>query len=184
MEKFLNYKRIKRVLFLDKRVYREIKDDHKHGMEQSVRVLVSSTLLGGVWLIFASFGIGLALILIAAPIGWILVSACMHYVAKLLGGKASFTEYLRVTGYAQAPHALGIFTLPGWILGIIWATACTIYATKEAHRISMPKAMTTVFIPLFVLSLLTGLFLLLIILPLIGMVELEEIARSITLYPS
>ena len=169
MEKFLNYKRIKRVLFLDKNVYREIKQDNKNAMQQSIRVLMSSALIGNIWLILYSFGIGLGIVFIAAPIGWLLISGFMHFIAKLLGGKASFTEYLRVTGYAQAPLALGIFALPGYILGIIWAIACTIYATKEAHGISTLKASIAVVATLFVLSLLAALFMIMLGLGIIGL---------------
>jgi len=153
----LNYKRIERSVKLDKTVYREIRDD-KNGFTEGLIVLLAAGVIGGIWSVFSSSGFALIGILIGMPLALLIGGGIMHIVAKLLGGKATYTGYLGVLGYAQAPMALGIVPILGNIVGGIWTLVCSIYATRDAHEISMGRAIIVVLVPLIIAFIIAFIF--------------------------
>lgn len=150
---YLDFKRIECVVKLDNAVFKEIRDD-KDALKQAIVVLYLSAIIASIWGIIASFGIFLVVILIVAPIGWLIWTGILHIIAKILGGKASFKGYLKVTGYSEAPMALGIIPIIGQLIGCIWSLACMVVATREAHEISTGKAVVVVLLPLAILLIL------------------------------
>ena len=150
---YIDFKRIERVLKLDKTVYKEIRDD-KDAMTPAIIVLLLAEVIGSIWSILMSFGLGLIAVVIGALIGWVIGTGILHIIAKLFGGKSSYTGYLKAMGYAEAPMALGVIPILGSLIGGLWALVCIIYATKEAHELSLGKAIAVVFIPMAVLVIL------------------------------
>ncbi len=157
---YIDFKRIERVLKLDKTVYKEIRDD-KDALVPALAVLLLSAVIGGLWSILASFGLALVAVVIGTPIGWVIGTGILHIIAKLFGGKSTYTGYLKAMGYAEAPMALGVIPFVGSFIGGIWSLVCVIYATKEAQEISMGKAIAVVLIPvvlLVILALIAGMY--------------------------
>ncbi len=145
--------RIRRVVMLDEKVYKEIRDDEEATV-QALVVLLLASIIGGIWSIITAPWIGLIFIVIGVPIILFIGTAILHVIAKLLGGKAGFMGYLRVLCYTQAPNALGIIPLIGSIIGSLWVLVCEVIATKSAHELSLGRAITVVLLPVIVLVLI------------------------------
>jgi hypothetical protein len=122
-----------------------------------------------VTLAFASslvLGLGLMLMRIVHPIAWLLGGIawaavllfggtwCFVEVGRRLGGSAEYDQMLRPLGYAMVPQALGFVPLadfiPGFLIGVVWSTACAVVAVREAHRIPTRLAVALVVAPILV----------------------------------
>ena len=103
-------------------------------------------------------------------ISWLAIAGILHLVAKVLGGKGTFTEMLLLMGFAtlpnifQAPIGLtailygglaGVFIAVG-LGGIlaIWVLILDVLAIREAHKFSTGKAIATLVLPLVALMAL------------------------------
>ncbi len=150
---YIDSKRIERVIKFDKTVFKEIRDD-KDALMQAVIVLIIASVLGYIW----GLGPFVVVMVIAAPLAWLVYTAVLFVIAKLFGGKATYTGYLKVLGYAEAPMALGIIPVLGGLVGGIWSLILAIYATRDAHEISMGKAKSDVMIPAVIAVVLALLF--------------------------
>jgi hypothetical protein len=150
---YIDFKRIERALKLDKTVYKEIRDD-KDAMTPAIVVLLLSAVIGGIWNILGSLGMALIGIVIGVPLGWLIGTGILHIIAKLFGGKSTYSGYLKAVAYAEVPMALGVVPVVGNFVGGIWSLVCVIYATKEAQEISMGKAIAVVLIPVVILVIL------------------------------
>ena len=154
---YIDFKRIERVVKLDKTVFKEIRDD-KNALGQALVVLLVAAKLGSIWSIISTLGVFLVIIVIAAPIGWVIWTGILHIIAKLFGGKATYTGYLKVMGYAEAPMALGVIPIVGSMVGGLWSLVLAVYATKDAQEISMGKAIAVIMIPVAIVVILSLLF--------------------------
>ena len=154
---YIDFKRIERVVKLDKSVFKEIRDD-KNALGQALVVLLVAAILGSIWSIISTLGVFLVIIVIAAPIGWVIWTGILHIIAKLFGGKATYTGYLKVMGYAEAPMALGVIPIVGSMVGGLWSLVLAVYATKDAQEISMGKAIAVIMIPVAIVVILSLLF--------------------------
>ncbi len=101
--------------------------------------------------------------LILAPMGWVIISALILVMAKILGGRAGAKGLLAVNGYAQVPliigGALGIVAnvampslamLPAFLFGL-WSLAVLIIGVREANEFSTLRAVASVLVPVVVL---------------------------------
>jgi hypothetical protein len=149
--KYLDINRIKRVLMLEKGVFKEIRDD-KNAMGQAIATLLLAGIIGSILNIILSLGLVLIFVLIISPIAWVIISGMEYIVAKLLGGKAKFDEHLKITGYSMAPMALGFIPVIGSLIGGIWNLVCTVIGLQEAHEISLPKAVVAVLLPALIIA--------------------------------
>ncbi len=147
---YIDFKRIERALKLDKTIYKEIRDD-KDAMTPAIIVLLLAAVIGNLWSIVASLGLGLIAVVIGVPICWVIGTGILHIIAKLFGGKSSYSGYLKAMGYAEAPMALGVIPILGNFIGGLWALVCVICATKESQELSWGKAIAVVFIPIVIL---------------------------------
>lgn len=154
---YIDFKRIERVIKLDKAVFKEIRDDEK-AMGQAIAVLLLAVIIGSIWGIISSMGVFLVFILIVVPIAWVISTGIYHILAKALGGKATFKGYLKVLGYAEAPVALGVIPILGTVVGGLWSFVCAIVATREAHELSTGKAVLVIVIPSIIIMGLILLF--------------------------
>jgi hypothetical protein len=144
--------RIKRVLRLDRNVYREIRDDPR-SMAPALTVMVLSILIGSSRTLIEMRQGGI-ITLMSLIILWFVPSSFFYVLAKMAGGKSSYTGYLKATGYAQIPMALNVIPEIGWMIAIIcWLIYMTV-ATREAHEFSKRKAVLVVFIPIAVAILI------------------------------
>ena len=103
-------------------------------------------------------------------ISWVFFAGICHIVAKLLGGKGTFTEMLVLMGFAslpnifQAPIGL-IVMLSGGLTGAfiaivlgsflaIWVLILDVLAIREAQKFSTGRAIATFVLPIVVLAVL------------------------------
>lgn len=88
--------------------------------------------------------------MVPAFTGWFLWSGVAYLIgSKLLGGRATWHELLRVLGFAQAPSMLGILgVVPGMtgpvgvVMGV-WLLVAGVVALREVLGIGTGKAVTT-----------------------------------------
>jgi len=100
-------------------------------------------------------------------LGWIFLTVIYHVIAKLLGGKGTFTQLLALMGFSHTPNVfqapVGLFSvLAGGLTGVliyivfggilsIWALILEVLAVKEAHKFSTGRAVLVIFIPVLLL---------------------------------
>ncbi len=103
--------------------------------------------------------------LILAPVGWVIVTALILVMAKILGGRAGAKELLAVNGYAQVPLIIGgvlgivasiavpsLAMLPAFIFGL-WSLGVLIIGVREANEFSTLRAVASVLVPVAVLAI-------------------------------
>jgi hypothetical protein len=144
--------RIKRVLTLDRKVYKEIRDD-PGSMAPALTVMVLSILIGSARTLIEMPQGGI-ITLMSLVLLWFVPSSFFHVLAKLAKGRSDYAGYLRATGYAQIPMALNIIPVAGLSAGLFWWLICMTVATRQAQEISKRKAVIIVFIPITVAVLL------------------------------
>lgn len=146
--------RIVRAIRLDWTVFGEIARDRKAMNEAAIIVLIVSFLSAvGSGIADKSIASFVGTLIVAVAIGWILWAVITFFVGtRLLGGKTSIPEMMRVLGYANAPHLLGLFRfvpcigplLPwvGWLLALV----AGVLAVREAMEFETDKALITVLV--------------------------------------
>jgi hypothetical protein len=141
--------RIMGVLTLKAPTYREIAEDPNATTTAGIIVVVFA-LIGGILnaliggLVGAPAGNILATalyVVIAAIVGWFVVSWVMAFVAKsFFGGKTSTGEMLRVFGYANVFQILNIIPICGTIIGFVLSIIAAVIGIREASEVSTGKA--------------------------------------------
>lgn len=147
----LDIGRIKRVVTLDEKVYKEIRDD-KEALKQAVVIVLLAAFIGSIWSIIFTLGLGLILVILT-PVILAIWTVILHVIAKILGGKASFKGYMNTIFFGYTPVALGIIPFVGSFVGGIWVLACQVIATKSAHELSLVKAIIVVLIPIIIIGI-------------------------------
>ncbi|HSR31942.1 MAG TPA: YIP1 family protein [Anaerolineae bacterium] len=146
--------RIVRAIRLDWTVFREIAQD-PNAMKQAAIIVAIVTFLSAVGSGIAnqSFVSFIVTWLVAILIGWIGWAVITYLVGTaLFKGETNIPEMMRVLGYANAPHLLGLFSfIPcvGWIIAVIgWVLALVagIIAVREAMDFDTGNAIVTVVI--------------------------------------
>lgn len=103
-------------------------------------------------------------------ISWLFFAGICHIVAKLLGGKGTFTEMLVLMGFASLPNIfqapIGLIAmLSGGLTGAfiaivlgsflaIWVLILDVLAIREAQKFSTGRAIATFVLPIVVLAVL------------------------------
>jgi hypothetical protein len=144
--------RIKRALMLDRKVYKEIRDD-PGSMAPAMTVMVLSIFIGSARILLGMSQGGI-ITLMSLVLLWFVPSSFIYVLAKLVGGKSDYVGYLKATGYAQMPMALNIIPDIGWPIGLFWWLICMTVATRQTQEFSKRKAVLVVFIPIAVPILL------------------------------
>lgn len=145
--------RIRGVLTLDPRTFREVEQDVNANGQAALTVVLAalatgiSALLGRDWL---RDSIGL---IVSSVLQWIVFSIVAYFVGASLFGTPNTSvtpgQVLRTIGFAQAPKffsILGIIPILGWIVGLvvfIWFIVAAIYALREAFEFDTGKAAAT-----------------------------------------
>lgn len=165
--------RILRVIKLDKSVYAEVEADQTATSQAAIVVAIVAVLSaigGGITTVVSTEGesfIGAFLgALASAFISWLVWSAITYFVGTtVFHGEATFSEMLRVIGFAQAPLALNILSfipcigaliaLAAWLLSLYTG----FLAIKEGLDMDTGKTIATVaigWIAALVVSLIIG----------------------------
>jgi hypothetical protein len=144
--------RIERVLRLDRKVYREIRDD-PGSMAPALTVMVLSLIVGSIRMIIET-PYGGIVTLLSLILLWFVPSSFLYVLAKIAKGKSDYAGYLKATGYAQIPMALNIIPEIGLYIGLFWWLICMTVATRQTQEFSKRKAVLVVFIPMAVAVLL------------------------------
>lgn len=154
------------VLTLNRRVYEDIRKDPSATMQAAIVVLIVGigSVFGGA-LLLKNFGTGLIGHIIWVYVGWALASTIVFLLgAKVFGGKASFSEVMRLFGYAYTPALLGViggllavFPYIGSSLGTgiylgayVWMFITMLIACQVALRLSGTKTVITLVAGVFV----------------------------------
>ncbi|KAF5436732.1 hypothetical protein C5S35_07700 [Candidatus Methanophagaceae archaeon] len=103
-------------------------------------------------------------------ISWLVFAGICHIVAKLLGGKGTFTEMLVLMGFASLPNIfqapIGLIAmLSGGLTGAfiaivlgcflaIWVLILDVLAIREAQKFSTGRAIATFVLLIVVLAVL------------------------------
>jgi len=150
--------RVVRALKLDATLYQEVDGDESMTREALI-VVVAAALIGGLGAALGDRDITQWIIgsLIGAPIGLAIWSAIMLVVGKMFGGQADFKGLYRSLGYSSAPSAAQTIPVVGGVL-ILWGLATSVVAVRESHQISTGQAVTTVLLPLIILSVIVFIF--------------------------
>jgi hypothetical protein len=144
--------RIVRAIRLDWTVFREIAKDPKALKEAAIIVAIATFLSAvGIGLFKLSFGSFILDWLIAILMGWLGWAVITYLVGtSIFKGDSNIPEMMRVLGYANAPHLLGLFAFVpcvGWlfpIAGWILALVAGVLAVREAMDLDTGNAIVTV----------------------------------------
>ena len=123
--------------------------------------LLNSGMLGGL-------GAGSLASIITVPISFLIGAAILWLVAKLLGGVGDYGRYAYLLSTFTAPltivsAVLGLIPFVGGCIAFIlyiYQYVLTYYATKVEHQLSSGRAIIVVLIPIILVVLLLGCFLL------------------------
>jgi|WetSurMetagenome_2_1015567.scaffolds.fasta_scaffold02842_8 hypothetical protein len=137
--------RIKRVLILDRKVYREIRDDPR-SMAPALTIMVLSLFVGSIRMIVET-PYGGIVTLLSLILLWFVPSSFLYVLSKIAKGNSDYAGYLKATGYAQIPMALNIIPDIGLYVGLFWWLMCMTVATRQTQEFSKRKAVLIVFIP-------------------------------------
>ncbi len=157
MDHLIDACRIKRFMFFEKKVFKEIAEDPNAFLQGSTLFLgllvwrslsdYGPKVLGGIahsdyWFTYVSWfferffwtGVGLIIYLI-------ITVGIVHALARIMGGKASLTGYFSASSYSSLPQFLMIIPF----IGNIFLPVSLIYlvvTVKRVYEISVWKAMT------------------------------------------
>ena len=144
--------RIVRAIRLDWTVFGEIAKDREAMKEAAIIVAIVSFLSAvGSGIANASFVSFIVAWIVAILVGWIGWAVITYFVGTaLFQGETDIPEMMRVLGYANAPHLLGLFSfIPcvGWIFAVagwILSLAAGVLAIREAMDFDTGNAIVTV----------------------------------------
>ena len=148
--------RVGRVFSFDTSVYEEVAAAPVT-FQAMVVIAIASMLSGGlVTLLLFFFVVPGALFYLAVHALLVMI------VARLFGGRAaSFVEWYRALGFAQAPLAIGLVPLAGWLAAPVYCAAAEVAAISRVARISVGLAIVTLLLTWLPFLLLGGLLILL-----------------------
>jgi len=108
--------------------------------------------------IATSLGMLMPFMFIMIPMAFFLSIGFNHLIAKLFGGKASFSDYFGVLSNATVIYWLAVVPLLGAVLVNIigiWFSVISVYITHKVHKLSVFKSIIVVFLlPLLVVLLM------------------------------
>lgn len=164
--------RIVRVILLDGRVYREVKQDKQALSEAALISIIYGALFSRYLTDKIAMPAALALGVLSALIGWYILAYFIFIVGtKLLpekGKSASFAEVLRAIGFV---NAAGLLLLAGFIspfkmdalrFSEIWMLASTIIAVRGAFNYSSTWRAIGVYLVILFIRLIALRFLILL----------------------
>jgi len=98
---------------------------------------------------------------------WLVYGLLAHVFSRLLGGEASLSQTLGVSGLALTPHVLHVLQLLPFstIGGVVatWTLLCRYVALKQAHRLSWSRTLWAAILPFAVSAVVIALLLALLL---------------------
>jgi hypothetical protein len=145
---------------LDVSVYEEVEHDQTAtGQAAAVVAIVAVCGAIGSW---GHGGKGIIGAVIAAFLGWLIMSALTYVIGtRLFGGTADFGEMLRTLGFSRAPGVIaiiGFIPLLGWLAvaaASIWQLVTAVVAIRQALDFDTGKAVATALIAWLVVMAIT-----------------------------
>lgn len=155
--------RVIRIIKLDFPVFKDIESDPNATTEAAI-IVAAASVLSAIGSAFASDRPVMAFLggVISGVLGWIVWSYVSHFVGGVLyQSKGTFENMLRVIGYANAPHLLGILNIipcVGWIgglVGAILALIASVMALREGLDLETGQAIVVALVGWFALLLVS-----------------------------
>jgi hypothetical protein len=164
------WNRVIGVFRLNPMVFEEIELDENATSQAALVVLVVALVSGAGGLLSAALTGNASILsflsaLAWAFLGWLVWSGVSYFVGtSLFGGKATFSEMLRVIGFAYAPQVLAIIPCVGFLIGLVWSLMAGFIAVRQGLDVDDVRAFLTVLIGMaiyaigyVVISILLGL---------------------------
>src|SRR5512135_3541511 len=112
-------------------------------------------LAGGLGGALTSMGVG-SIMILAGPvmhvIGSFISTAILFVLARMMGGKGSFTGYYSALGIGSMPAWAQIVPVLGWLVSL-WTIPVAVVVTERVHGISTGKAVFVVLLPIILVTL-------------------------------
>ena len=159
--------RIVRAIRLDWTVFGEIAKDRDALKEAAIIVAIVTFLSAvGTGIAAKSLGAFFGAWFAGILVGWIGWAIITYFVGTVVfKGETDIPEMLRVLGYANAPHLLGLLSfIPcvGWafpLIGGLLALVAGVFAIREAMDFDTSDAIVTVLIGWIIVMVIQGVFL-------------------------
>ena len=160
--------RIGRVFSFDTSVYEEVA-----AAPQAVIVIAVAAMLSG-----SLTTLFLFIFVVPGALFFVAVHAFLvMMITRLFGGRAaSFVEWYRAIGFAQAPLAIGLVPLVGWVVAPLYCAAAQVAAISRVARISAGFAILALLLAWLPFFLLGGLLLLLGVATILGILGAASMA--------
>ena len=163
--------RVGRVFSFDTSVYEEVAA--APDTLQAVAVIaIASMLSGSLTTLFLFF------VIVPGALFFVAVHAFLvMIVVRLFGSRvASFGEWYRALGFAQAPLAIGLIPLLGWLVAPVYCAAAQVGAISRVARMPVGFAILTLLLAWLPFLLLGGLLILLGVASILGLVGAASMA--------
>jgi len=152
--------RILGVFKLDKKVFAEVEHDESATSQAAIVVAIVAALsvvgviistlismIGGGKPEIGGVILQVVVTFVVAFINWAVWSGVTYLVGtNLFKGEATFSEMLRVIGFASAPRMLGIIPCVGGIIGSIWSLIASYFAIKEGLDLDDTGTIVTILV--------------------------------------
>jgi hypothetical protein len=152
--------RILGVFKLDRAVFAEVEHDESATTQAAIVVAIVAalsvvgtilqtllTLVRGGDLQIGALLINIVVTFVLAFVNWAIWSGVTFIVGtKLFKGEATFTEMLRVIGFAYAPRMLQIIPCIGGVVGAIWSLIASYFAIKEGLDLDDTGTIVTILV--------------------------------------
>ena len=163
--------RIGRVFSFDTSVYEEVAA--APATPQAVIVIAVAAMLSG-----SLTTLFLFIFVVPGALFFVAVHAFLvMMITRLFGGRAaSFVEWYRAIGFAQAPLAIGLVPLVGWVVAPLYCAAAQVAAISRVARISAGFAILALLLAWLPFFLLGGLRLLLGVATILGILGAASMA--------
>lgn len=154
------FERILGVFKLDRTVFAEIEHDESATTQAAIVVAIVAalsvvgtilqtllTLVRGGELQIGALLLSIVVTFLLAFVNWAIWSGVTYFVGtQLFKGQATFTEMLRVIGFAYAPRMLQIIPCIGGIVGAIWSLIASYFAIKEGLDLDDTGTIVTILV--------------------------------------
>jgi hypothetical protein len=156
--------RIRGVLSLDPRAYRDVEQDTNANGQAALTVIIAALAAGIGALLSRDVIQNLLGTVVSSILQWIIFSFVAYWVGASLFSTAETSvtpgQVLRTVGFAQAPKffmVLGIIPILGWAVGLIvfiWFLVTAITALRESFEFDTARAVGTGIVALLAIAVI------------------------------
>ena len=113
-------------------------------------------LAGGLGGSITSMGVGSIMIFVGPVmhvLGSFVSTGILYVLARMMGGKGSFTGYYSALGIGSMPAWAQVVPFVGWLVSL-WTLPVAVIVTERVHGLSTGRAVFVVLLPVIVITLL------------------------------